>query len=200
MNIQLWRNLRRSGFRQYDFGLWPSYSKLKSLKRSEWTSSHHRKMMFEGDWGCCSNKRMSKSSKQGPVYTACEFVNLYRFALLANLWTVKISLKLFPTLESFRCVTCGQFVHKLKSAFSFFELVTNLGTSYFIPDELAAILLSDNLSGSCGVTLDQLGPKRYVDIQIGKQWKVVPLSDFENPPLGHFAKMLAREASLEPLE
>jgi len=131
VNTQLWRNLRRSGFQKYDFGLWPSYSKLKSRKRSEWTSSHHRKMMFEGDWGCCPNKRMSKSSKQGPVYTACEFVNLYRFALLANLWTVKISLKLFPTLESFRCVTCGQFVHKLKSAFSFFELVTNLGTSYF---------------------------------------------------------------------
>lgn len=67
MNTQLWRNLRRSGFRKYDFGLWPSYSKLKSLKRSEWTSSLHRKMMFEGDWGCCPNKRMSKSSEQWKV-------------------------------------------------------------------------------------------------------------------------------------
>ena len=47
-------------------------------------------MMFKGDWGCCPNKRMSKSRKQGPVYTACEFVNLYRFTLLAKEYAEKL--------------------------------------------------------------------------------------------------------------
>ena len=72
--------------------------KLKLRKRSEWTSSHHRKMRFEGDWGCCPNKRMSKSSKQGPVYTACQFVNgqnitqtisNLRILSLCHLWSVR---------------------------------------------------------------------------------------------------------------
>ena len=31
--------------------------------------------------------------------------------------------------------------------------------SFFIPDELSEISLPDNLSGSCSVTLDQIGPK-----------------------------------------
>ena len=53
-----------------------------------------------------------------------------------------------------------------------------LARSFLIADELAKISLSDNLSGGCGVTSDQLGPKWYVEIQIRKQWKVVPLSDF----------------------
>ena len=38
-----------------------------------------------------------------------------------------------------------------------------------IPDELSGISLSDNSSGSCGVTSDQLDSKWYVDMQIGKQ-------------------------------
>ena len=54
---------------------------------------------------------------------------------------------------------------------------------FFIPDELAGISLSDNLSGSCGITSDQLGPKWFAEIQIGKQWKVVPLSQFLKIPL-----------------
>ena len=56
--------------------------------------------------------------------------------------------------------------------------LAKLARSFLIADELAKISLSDNLSGSCGVTSDQLGQKSYVEIQIGKQWKVVPLSDF----------------------
>ena len=53
----------------------------------------------------------------------------------------------------------------------------------FIPDELLEISFPDNLSGSCGVTSDQLGQKSYVEMQIGKQWKVVPLSRFLKIPL-----------------
>ena len=58
------------------------------------------------------------------------------------------------------------------------HLLPNWREVIFISDELSGISLSDNSSGSCGVTSDQLGPKWYVEIQIGKQWKVVPLSDF----------------------
>ena len=128
--------------------------------------------------------------------------------------------ELFPCWECFHCATCGQFVHKLKSSFRYFELVPNLGTSdfeksfdptssqfgnkwkfryrtsrqigeklsraivalsqqrellyltstqieqksFFIPDELSEISLPDNLSGSCSVTLDQIGPKWYEEI------------------------------------
>lgn len=53
----------------------------------------------------------------------------------------------------------------------------------FIPDELLEISFPDKLSGSCGVTSDQLGQKSYVEMQIGKQWKVVPLSRFLKIPL-----------------
>ena len=119
VNTQLWRNLRRSGFRKYDFGLWQSYAKLKSRKRSEWTSSHHRKMMFEGDWGCCPNKRTSKSSKQGPVYTACQFVKGQNI-ILSYFYFRKISLSnLWPICPQAEILFC------------FFELVPNLGTSNF---------------------------------------------------------------------
>ena len=51
-----------------------------------------------------------------------------------------------------------------------------LARSFLIADELAKISLSDNLSGSCGVTSDQLDPEWYVDMQIGKQWKMGPFS------------------------
>ena len=46
--------------------------------------------------------------------------------------------------------------------------LAKLARSFFIPDEL---------SGSCGVTSDQLDPEWYVDMQIGKQWKMGPFSD-----------------------
>ena len=61
--------------------------------------------------------------------------------------------------------------------------LAKLARSLLIADELAKISLSDNLSGSCGVTSDQLGQKSYVEMQIGKQWKVVPLSRFLKIPL-----------------
>ena len=103
-------------------------------------------MMFEGDWGCCPNKRMSKSSKQGPVYTACQFVKgqniilryfYFRKITLSNLWPI-----------------CPQ-------AEIFFLLFW---------------------------TCAQLGQKWYVEIQIGKQWKVVPLPDFWKSSSGAFHK------------
>ena len=43
------------------------------------------KMMFEGDWGCCPNKRICKNREPVQVYIACQFVKLYSFALLATL-------------------------------------------------------------------------------------------------------------------
>ena len=70
--------------------------KLFSWKRSEWVSSHHRKMMFEGDWGCCPNKRICKNREPVQVYIACQFVKLYSFALLATLCKHKMIGKLFP--------------------------------------------------------------------------------------------------------
>ena len=36
-------------------------------------------------FGCGPNKRIRKSCKVVPLCTACEFENLYRFTLLANL-------------------------------------------------------------------------------------------------------------------
>ena len=63
------------------------------------------------------------------------------------------------------------------------HLLPNWREVIFIPDELSGLSLSDNSSGSCGVTSDQLGQKSYVEIQMGKQWKVVPLSHFLKIPL-----------------
>ena len=54
--------------------------------------------------------------------------------------------------------------------------LAKLARVIFIPDELSGISLSDNSSGSCGVTSDQLDPEWYVDMQIGKQWKMGPFS------------------------
>ena len=56
--------------------------KLHSRKRSEWASSHHRKMMFKGDWGCCPNKRICKNREPVQVYTACQFVKGQNMALI----------------------------------------------------------------------------------------------------------------------
>ena len=54
-------------------------------------------VLFQGDWGCCPNKQMSKNSKVVPLCTACEFVNLYRFTLLANLNSA-VSMLLFRVI------------------------------------------------------------------------------------------------------
>ena len=56
--------------------------KLHSRKRSEWASSHHRKMMFEEDWGCCPNKRICKNREPVQVYTACQFAKGQNTALI----------------------------------------------------------------------------------------------------------------------
>mgnify|MGYP006925814594 CR=1 FL=1 len=55
---------------------------LHSRKRSEWASSHHRKMMFEEDLGCCPNKRICKNREPVQVYTACQFVKGQNMALI----------------------------------------------------------------------------------------------------------------------
>ena len=81
-------------------------------------------MMFKGDWGCCPNKRMSKSSKQGPVCTACEFVNLYRFTLLANLWRHNISVMLIRKPEIGACFTF--YSRRVGGNFTFRQLVGKL--------------------------------------------------------------------------
>ena len=52
--------------------------------------------------------------------------------------------------------------------------------SFFIPDELSEISLPDNLSESCSATSDQLGPKWYKEIQIGKQGNMVPFCGFSS--------------------
>ena len=44
-------------------------------------------------------------------------------------------------------------------------------------EEFSPTRFPDELSGSCGVTSDQLDPEWYVDMQIGKQWKMGPFSD-----------------------
>ena len=59
----------------------------------------------------------------------------------------------------------------------------------FIPDELSEISLPDNLSESCSATSDQLGPKWYKEIQIGKQGNVVPFCGFSSVTI--YAKLLA---------
>lgn len=39
-------------------------------------------MMFEGDWGCCPNKRICKNREPVQVYTACQFVKGQNMALI----------------------------------------------------------------------------------------------------------------------
>ena len=97
----------------------------KAFRMNEQPSS---KMMFEGDWGCCPNEQFSKKL---PKVILRKWVNLYRFALLANLWEVKISPYTISVLEKFPHLTCGRFVHEQKSSLGLFELVTDLGTSDF---------------------------------------------------------------------
>lgn len=117
-------------------------------------------------------------------------VNLYRFTLLANLWscTALPCLPLFASRKwwanNFQMGNCFAVSPVVNSStnknplFWFLNLWPTWEQVIFILCELAEILLSDNLSGSYDVTSDQLGPKWYVDMHISKQWKVVPLSQF----------------------
>ena len=60
--------------------------------RNDWKScSHHRQMMFKGDWGCFPNKQICEDCTEGKiekmsepvqVYTACQFVKGQNMALI----------------------------------------------------------------------------------------------------------------------
>ena len=60
----------------------------KTFRRNEQPVSQ---ILFKGDWGCCPNKqicedctggKIEKMSEPVQVYTACQFVNLYKYVRL----------------------------------------------------------------------------------------------------------------------
>ena len=106
-----------------------------------------------------------------PTSEWAKVVNRALFTLLANLWTCtglhclpicersKYRSKLFPSWECFHYVTCGQFIHKQKSLFCFFDPVLNLGTSDF---EKSFDQTCSRLGNKCNIsccTSRQIGEK-----------------------------------------
>ena len=109
----------------------------------------------------------AKMSKPVQVCTACQFVkgqnigqNYFR---VGNNYAVPLVAfwNLCPTwVQVVFEISVSRLVPNLGiSERSDTAPLANLARSHFIPDELAGISLSDNLSGSCSATLDQLGPK-----------------------------------------
>jgi len=105
------------------------FQKQISLKRSEWTSSHHRKMMFEGDWGCCPNEQFSKKH---PKAILRKWVNLYRFALLANLWKGKISVRIIFDLGIITLCHLWPIRPQAEILFLLFGTCAQLGYKWFL--------------------------------------------------------------------
>ena len=101
------------------FARYPHLSYAKTLrklhlrKRSEWTSSHHRRWCSKG------------IGDVAPISGFAKIVNLYRFTLLATLCKPKMTAELFPNWEWFLSTTCGQIGHKLKSSFAIFNFCPN---------------------------------------------------------------------------
>ena len=71
---------------------------------------------------------------------------------------------------SWREVFSCQFGTKPKTIATKMTSVRFVQKLFFIPDELAGISLSDNSSGSCAATLDQLGRDRFKFCVNSKNW------------------------------
>ena len=52
-------------FSKNSFYFWTICPEVASTKAFRMNGSHHRKMMFKGDWGCFPNKQFAKIDPEG---------------------------------------------------------------------------------------------------------------------------------------
>lgn len=106
-------------FSQTLFSLLDNLSRGCIFKTFRMNEQPVSQILFEGDWGRCSNKPFSEMV---PKETSRKWVNLYRFALLATLWMCKISVKIISKSGIISLLQQWKFTRKSSLPYCFLNL------------------------------------------------------------------------------